>query len=174
MTTKNATSEKLSDAFKIDKIDQDMLQFITEFPDADIDQISEHVKLSKSEVLKRSKRPIFIRYLNQITETLEETIQRAHKSAAKRLMTLTKSSNDRIALDACKTLLTPLLSKPSLGGKKLAEVIHRSYIGEQGQLIQDIIEIEAQKDEPKKVGESKKEKKEAVQQEDELDVNDLF
>lgn len=174
MTDKNITS-----AYEVDKIDREMLQFITEFPDVSIEQIAKHVEISNSEVKHRTERPIFIRYLSQINESVEDIMERAQRAAAKKLMALTKSGNERIALDASRLILMPILSKNQIGNKKLAEVIHRSYIGEQGQLIQDIIEIEAENSKPKKVGQTKKvESTETIEnnseKQTELDVNDLF
>jgi DNA-binding Lrp family transcriptional regulator len=130
----------------IDEIDKKLMMHLTNFPEASLAELARAVGMTKSGVRKRMLRPIFKKFLVQLRERTEDVIVRGQRAAALKLIKLCSSANERIALEAAKVLLNPLLNKSTTEHKFSKELIFRSQIGSQGQLQQEVIDIQAGED----------------------------
>jgi hypothetical protein len=130
----------------IDEKDKALMKYLSEYPDASLADLGRVIGMTASGVRKRMMRPVFQKFLRQLREGTEDIILRGQRAAAMTLLRLTRSSNEKTALEASRILLTPLLAKTTTENKTTKELIFRAQIGTQGQLLQEVIDVALQED----------------------------
>jgi DNA-binding Lrp family transcriptional regulator len=132
------------DNYILDETDHKLLKHIIEFPQTSFKELGKIIGMSANGVRKRYKKPAFQKALEDIKSETWDLIRRAQNLAARRLMKLVQDSDKKVALRACELIMQPLLSKAEVEIKNVQEVIYRTRFGEQGQLISEKEEIEAE------------------------------
>lgn len=127
--------------YELDDVDHALLRHIMEYPEATFEALGKVVSLSKASVYQRYKKPAFQKALADMRAETWEVIKKGQNQAARTLIKLMRSKDDKIALDAAKTLLAPILNKGELTVHQVQEVIHRTRFGEGGQMERDTVTI---------------------------------
>jgi len=135
--------KKLKADYTPTSMDDKMLAFIYKFPDAPLRAIAAHVGLSSSGVHQRIKRPAFQKRLKDMRADVAGLLNRAKLMAIRRLMELTQSKDESIALKACLGTLQSELAGEGLA--KFAEaggqIVYAVQFGEGGQIFNSTIKI---------------------------------
>lgn len=129
----------------IDETDQKILTLLTRDRKMSHQKIADEIGISRQAIDRRIAKGAFQVVLNRMDEKTEEILARGQRKAALKLIKLLDSDNQKISLEAAKILTNPLLVKKiELANTVTHEIIHRSRIGAEGQLIQEVIEIDAE------------------------------
>lgn len=134
--------------FNIDEVDKILLAHLANYPGATLKELGELINYTEGGVQKRMKRPAFQKAMERLNEKTMDILARVQRRATQRLMELVNDNDPRIALDAVRMALTPMLNKGTLEISTVKEIIHQVKFGPHGELIKDIVEIKAT-DEPK-------------------------
>jgi len=137
--SENLTSE--TDPFEIDPRDRRILQILVDHPDITSREIGNVIGISQAAVSKRRNKPAFKKAYADLMSTTDELMKRAQKMSARRLLTMIKDPDKKIALEAMKLALGPLANKHQVDIKE--EIVFQTRIGTQGQLMQEVKVIEA-------------------------------
>lgn len=132
----------VGDLYALDDVDKKLLQFTAKYPDATDAELMRLTGLSRHILQKRMARPAYRVMLKRMHETTEDIIIRGQRTAAQRLVELCRSSNEKLALEAARILLNPMLNKHTTETKFSKELIFRSQIGKEGQMMQEVVQIE--------------------------------
>lgn len=127
------------DPFEIDARDRMILQILVDHPDSTNNEIGKAIGVSNAAISKRRNKPAFKKAYADLMSTTDDLMARAQKMSARRLLTLIKDADKKIALEAMKLALSPLMNKHQVDIHK--EIIFQTRIGTQGQLMQEVIEV---------------------------------
>lgn len=127
--------------YELDDTDQKLMQFMAKYPDAAVSEMMRLTGLTRHILEKRMERPAFVSMMRRVKESIEDIIIRGQRAAAIQLVKLVNSKNEKIALEAARILLNPMLNKHTTETKFSKEVIFRSQIGREGQMMQEVIEV---------------------------------
>lgn len=141
MTNSDGNLKAEDDPFEIDEKDRRMLQVLVDHPDISNISMSKLVGMSPTTISRRKSKPAFVKAYRDLMATTDDLMKRAQKMAARRLLQFIKDPDKKIALEAMKMALSPLMNKHSLEIKE--EVIFQTRIGTQGQLMQEVIEVDS-------------------------------
>lgn len=131
------------DPFEIDARDRAILQLLVDHPESTNNEIGKAIGVSAPAISKRRNKPAFKKAYADLLSTTDELMARAQKMSARRLLTMIKDPDKKIALEAMKLALGPLLNKHSVDITK--EIIFQTRIGTQGQLMQEVIEVDSKR-----------------------------
>jgi predicted transglutaminase-like protease len=123
----------------IDIMDQKILQIMIDHPEISMKAIAKSLGIVENTIYNRSQKPGFIKAKRDLSASTDDLLKRAQRIAARRLLTLIKSKDDKIALEAIKIALAPLNNKKHIEQK--TEVIFQTRIGSQGQLMSEMIDV---------------------------------
>lgn len=140
-TTQTVTKRSGIDKYSLDELDHIMLKQLFEYPSTTFDELAVLVKRTKGSVIARYKKPAFQRAFAEIRAKTWDIIQKGQNQAARRLLKLVQDPDKRIALEAARLLMGPILNKGEIKINTVQEVIHRTRFGDQGQLISDSVEV---------------------------------
>lgn len=129
------------DPFELNGVDKQILQIIVDHPRLSNTAIGKMIGISESAIQRRRNKPAFLKAYSDLMATTDDLLKRAQKVAARRLIALIKDPDKKIALEATKMALSPLNNKHSLDVKE--EIIFQTRIGSQGQLMQEVIEVDS-------------------------------
>ncbi len=91
--------------YKLSKIDEEYIKAIIAYPSATDTEIGNEIGRSRNQVLRIKNRKSVKEYLDKYNQNAIQILIDAREGAARKIKTLTKSDNDRIALDASKEIL---------------------------------------------------------------------
>lgn len=135
--------QSLTSSYELDEVDHKLLRHIMEYPQDSLSALGKVVGMNKTSVHARYKKPAFQRALAEMRAETWDIIKRGQNAAARALLKLaTNSKDEKVRLDAAKTLLGPILNKGELTVHNVQEIIHRTRFGEQGEMISDSITVE--------------------------------
>ena len=130
-----------TNGYSLDEVDHTLLKHLIEYPKSSLEDLGKVVGLHKSSVHKRYHKPAFQKALQDMRAETWEIIKKAQNQASRALLKLTRSKDEKIALEAAKALLAPYLNKGEISVHQVQEIIHRTRFGEGGQMITDTVEI---------------------------------
>lgn len=134
-TASKGTETDKRGQFVLDEIDHNILKHLMEYPEATWKDLSVVAKLSVNAVKARYKKPAFQKALSDIRAKTLDLIERAQNQAIRRMMKLISSPSERIALEASKYVLNPLLNSAQVELKQFKEIVYKAEFGEGGQII---------------------------------------
>ncbi len=131
----NKKNETIAEKYRLDNIDQLLIRHLAEYPECTIQDLAALIRYSKTGTRKRLDKPALRKALSEIQQSTDEKLKRVSHTAIKRLTELIASGDERIALDACKTVLG-LNSSRNAGseGVTTARVIYEVQFGRDGRL----------------------------------------
>ena len=138
---KNNNLPAVEDPYEIDQKDRRILQVLVDHPDITNAALAKIVGLGVNTIGKRRNKPAFKKAYSDLMATTDDLMKRAQKMAARRLLALIKDPDKKIALEASKMALAPMMNKHSLDIKE--EIVFQTRIGSQGQLMQEVIEVDS-------------------------------
>ena len=130
--------------YKIDDVDKRIIQHLLEYPDTTQKDLANQFGYSVSGIINRIKRPAFVNAMKDMHLKTMDIYLSAQTLAARRLMKLIQSSDEQVALKACNLALHPLVNQATLNVNASVEKIYRVRFGEQGQMFQEVLDIEAE------------------------------
>ena len=122
--------------YELDKLDRAVLLHIASYPNDKQPQIAARFGISRIQLSKRMMRPVFKRAILELYKPAMEVLQETQKEAAKKIRELIRHEDPKIALEAARLALTPLLTQ-RVEVTQRQEVVYRTQIGEGGQIIQE-------------------------------------
>ena len=134
--------------YKLDQVDRQMLQILIEFPAITNEDLSKHVGLGAEQVRRRRVRPAFNKAYDRAIEPVEDILKRALPIAARKMLELTKSDDKRIAFEAAKCLLGPILNRVTVEHSVPKMKVYKSEVRGDGTIVRSLVEelIEAPTD----------------------------
>jgi hypothetical protein len=147
---KNVTLNSEDDPFELDAIDRQILKTLVDYPLIKNTEIATKLSLHANTISKRRKKPAFIKAYEDLLSTTEDLLERAQKVAARRLLKFVTDPDKKFALDAMKVALSQRAQKKEVQVKE--EIVFQTRVGSQGQLMQEVIEVD-----PKQLESSKDE-----------------
>jgi Ribonuclease G/E len=132
-----------TDPYELDAIDRQILKNIVDYPLIKNTEIGAKLGLHPETIGKRRKKPAFVRAHEDLMSTTDALLERAQKMAARRLIKFVTDPDKKFALDAMKVALSQRAQKKEVQVKE--EVIFQTRVGNQGQLMQEVIEVEPRK-----------------------------
>jgi hypothetical protein len=146
---KKKPKDEQFDEYKLDNVDKMMLNILLEFPAITNEELGKQVGLLGHAARRRRLRPAFNKALDRALEPVDDILKRALPIAARRLLDLTKSDDKKIALEAAKTLLGPILNRVTVDHNVPKMKVYKTEVRSDGtlvrQLIEEIIDSEDQK-----------------------------
>ena len=141
MTNSETHLTAQDDPFEIDEKDRRILQILVDHPDMSNQAMSKlGISMSPATIGRRRAKPAFIKAYKDLMSTTDDLMKRAAKMAARRLLTMIKDPDKKIALEAMKMALSAQMNKHTVDIKE--EIIFQTRIGTQGQLMQEVIEVD--------------------------------
>lgn len=129
------------DEYKLDQIDKLIIPILLEFPAITNEELGKQVGLSANAVVRRRKRPAFDKAWERAVEPVEDILRRSLAIAARKLLELTKSDDKRIALEAAKVLLGPILNRVSIDHTIHQTVkVFKTEVRSDGALVRSMVE----------------------------------
>ena len=139
--TKHEIITAKDDPFELNGTDKQILQIIVDHPTLSNKAIGKMLGFSENTIQRRRKKPAFMKAYADLMATTDDLLKRAQKIAARRLIALIKDPDKKVALEATKLALSPLNNKHTVDVKE--EIIFQTRIGSQGQLMQEVIEVDS-------------------------------
>ena len=102
---KKKRHETIAEKYRLDNIDQLLIRHLSEYPESTIQDLAALISYSRTGTRKRLDKPALKRALSEVQQTTDEKLKKVSHTAIKRLTELIVSGDERIALDACKTVL---------------------------------------------------------------------
>ena len=135
-------------SYKMEDIDREIIRLLVDYPDIKNKDLARVLSTNVEDIQSRKGKAIVKKALIELFQTNKELLVRTQQIALHRLMKLIQSTDESIALRATQIALTPMMNEYKFGQQDgaVTEIIFRSRIGPQGQLMQDIETIE---DKPK-------------------------
>ena len=128
-----------TDPFEIDARDRRILQLLVDHPEMTNNELGKAIGIGTLSISRRRNKPAFKKAYADLMSTTDELMARAQKMAARRLLTMIKDPDKKIAMEAIKLALGPLTNKHQVDIKE--EIVFQTRIGTQGQLMQEVIEV---------------------------------
>lgn len=143
--------------YNLDHIDREIVKYLLRDPGATNLEIAQLLNLSDAAISYRRRREVFQKALSEQLMGAPELFKKAQEMAIRRLMKIIQGTNDKLALEASKIFMLPLVQSqmPAQIAPPVEEVvIFKTRIGSTGAIIresmmdgkekrEDIIEIEA-------------------------------
>lgn len=123
------------EAFRLDEIDHQILKHLMEFPEATWKELGLIVDRNPRTVQARYRKPSFQNALKDLRAKTWDLVERAQNMAIRRLMKLIQSKDERIALDAAKYVLQPMVNTANVNVQQFQEMVYKADFGENGQII---------------------------------------
>lgn len=128
------------DEYKLDNLDRAMINILLEFPAITNEDLGKQVGLKYDATMRRRKRPAFDKAWERAVEPVEDILRRALPIAARRLLELTKCDDKRIAYEAAKTLLGPILNRVTVDHNVQTMKVFKTEVRSDGALVRTMIE----------------------------------
>lgn len=128
--------------WELDEVDREILKVMVDYPDISASDVAEAVNITPYQLKARQDRPSFRRAHEDLTATAEAYMKHVQASAVRKLHALVRDNDKKIALQAIKIALQPMLNKQEININQRREIVFRTKIGESGQLLQEVIEVE--------------------------------
>lgn len=126
--------------YKIDSTDKAMINVLLEFPAITNEELGKQVGLSEKAARLRRKRPAFDKAWERAVEPVEDILKRALPIAARRMLELTKCDDKRIAYEAAKTLLGPILNRVTVDHSVRTMKVFKTEVRSDGALMRTMVE----------------------------------
>ena len=131
------------DPYEIDRLDRSILQLFVDHPIIKNAEVARKLGISLSTITLRKSKPAYKKAYSDLMSTSDELLERAQKMAARRLLNFIKDPDKKFAMDAMKLALSQRAQKREVEVKE--EIIFQTRVGNQGQLMQELISIEPPK-----------------------------
>jgi hypothetical protein len=128
------------DPFELDPTDRQILKCLVDFPLTNNVEIGKKIGVHPNTVSNRRKKPAFVKAYADLNSTTDDLLERAQKMAARRLLSFIKDPDKKFALDAMKVALSQRSQKKEIQVKE--EIVFQTRVGSQGQLMQEVIEVD--------------------------------
>jgi hypothetical protein len=128
------------DPYEIDRLDRSILQLFVDHPTIKNTEVAKKLGICVTTIRNRKAKPAYKKAYSDLMSTSDELLKRAQKMAARRLLTFIKDPDKKFALDAMKVALSQMPQKREIEVKE--EIIFQTRVGNQGQLMQEVIVIE--------------------------------
>jgi len=127
--------ESIAEKYRLDNIDQLLIRQLAEYPESTIQDLAALIGYSRTGTRKRLDKPAIKKALSEIQKTTDEKLKKVSHTAIKRLTELIASDDEKIALDACKTVLALNSTRSAVSeGTTTARVIYEVQFGRDGRL----------------------------------------
>lgn len=123
------------EAFRLDEVDHMLLKHLMEFPEATWKELGKLVDRHPKTVILRYKKPAFQNALKDLRAKTWDLVERAQNMAIRRLMKLIQSKDERVALEAAKYVLQPMVNTANVNVQQFQEMVYKADFGENGQII---------------------------------------
>lgn len=133
----NESKPKILDKYHLDNVDQLLLKQMVEFPESSLRELASVVNYSVPGVRNRLLKPAFKKALSELQQTTEESLRGLAHYAIKKLKHLMDSDDERVSLDACKTVWTAY-QNISDSNANMTRISYEVQFGTQGQLFKNI------------------------------------
>ena len=142
MTKPKKTKEKPKDwdEYKLDNVDRAMINVLLEFPAITNEDLGKQVGLKPYQARYRRIRPAFDKAWERAVEPVEDILKRALPIAARRMLELTKCDDKRIAYEAAKTLLGPILNRVTVDHNIQTMKVFKTEVRSDGALVRTMVE----------------------------------
>ena len=129
------------DDYKLDMIDVELINHIVSYPRISHAELAKIVQLSKSSVSQRTKKPAFVKGLRDKLLTAKDLLPAAEDAAIRRLTEIVQTGNDRLAIEAAKVIMLPMLLRMKAEGARnptsvIEGIIFQTQIGPAGEILQ--------------------------------------
>ena len=139
--SKKVKIDEIYDDFKLDQVDRQLLNILLEFPAISNEDLGRHVGLCSAQVRRRRLRPVFNKAYDRAIEPVEDILRRALPIAARKMLELTKSDDKKIAFEAAKCLLGPILNRVTVDHNNVQKVkVYKSEVRSDGTLVRHLVE----------------------------------
>lgn len=128
------------DEYKLDNVDKMMINILLEFPAITNEDLGKQVGLKADMARKRRLRPAFNKALDRALEPVEDILKRALPIAARKMLELTKCDDKKIAFEAAKCLLGPILNRVTVDHNVQKMRVYKSEVRSDGTLVRQLVE----------------------------------
>lgn len=131
-------------SYQLQDIDREIIRLLVDYPDIKNKDLARVLSTNVHDIASRKGKAIVKKALIELFQTNKDLLVRTQQMALHRLMKLIQSPDESIALRATQIALTPMMNEYKFGVQDagITEIIFRSRIGSQGQLMQDIEKVE--------------------------------
>lgn len=130
--------------YKLDEIDRILVKHLIQFPAISQSELGKIVGMTRAGVAFRMKRPAFTKAMNDQLMTTPFLLKSGQEIALRRLIQIIQSGDAKLAIEAAKILLYPLVSGRTLDGKdELVKqgIVFQSRIGASGAVMREKIDV---------------------------------
>jgi hypothetical protein len=151
--SKNVKKDDLYEEYKLDQVDRQLLNILVEFPAITNEELAKHIGLCAAQVRRRRLRPAFNKAYDRAIEPVEDILKRALPIAARKMLELTKCDDKKIAFEAAKCLLGPILNRVTVDHNVQKVKVYKSEVRSDGTLVRHLVEelLEAKEKEQEKI-----------------------
>lgn len=137
----------VTEKYRLDAKDQQLLALVMEYPDAPLHELGEVLGgISKQAVHQRVTKPAFKKALSELLMQQEDLIAKIRNRALRKLQGLLNSNNERIALEAARLALGAILDPKSGADISMpVSITFKTRISESGSVTREVETIEAEK-----------------------------
>lgn len=128
------------DEYKLDNVDKMMLNILLEFPAITNEDLGKQVGLKADMARKRRVRPAFNKALDRALEPVDDILKRALPIAARKMLELTKCDDKKIAFEAAKCLLGPILNRVTVDHNVQKMRVYKTELKSDGTIIRQLVE----------------------------------
>ena len=129
--------------YQLDAIDQALLRQIVEYPESTVTELASLVNYSTTGVKKRLQKPSLRKAIAELQQTTDEALKGLAYLALKRFRELMMSQDEKVALDACKSIMA--LHDARQGVKNpaatSARIIYEVQFGQDGRLFKQVTDM---------------------------------
>lgn len=129
-------ADRLKEAYRLDPLDQKICEVLFEHPEATIRETAALADTTRAVVERRLKKPAVRKRLEDMRRGVTDLIRRGQVMGIRRLMQLMRSSDEYVALQACKIVMQPLLNTANLNVDMSQRMVYEVQVGPQGQVFQ--------------------------------------
>lgn len=130
--------------YALDSVDQVLLRQLTEYPESTSSELATLIGYSVTGTKKRLQKPALRKALAEVQQTTDEALKGLAHLALKRLRELMLSADDKVSLDACKSVMAlhdsrHVTKHPQTG--TTARLIYEVQFGQDGRLFKQVTEM---------------------------------
>ena len=124
--------------FELTPLDRKILKFVSEYPDCDLNQLSDWFKISEKQLVRIIQKPAFLRAKQLAARKVDELLTDAQKLGLKRMMKILQEGSDKDAIRAAKVVAD--WKKEIIQQNDNRTVVFKTVIGDSGTLSQQKID----------------------------------
>lgn len=131
---------RVREFYAVDPLDKEIIKILYEHPTASYREISGLLGVTTRQVEKRVRKPGVMKRLSDARMDVDELVKKGQEIGLKKLIGLSGSKDEFIALQASKLLSAPALASAMVrgGGLPPSGVVYEVQVGPQGQVYQTV------------------------------------